>query len=109
MRTLNGQDRPREQKPQRANVLTSGQRFSVRLALATGATLAALLGVQTLALQDQSVSAAQTASVVTTSDDQASVVTNGSSTTIQATEQPATSVTIYTTSSQPRPSTRSSR
>jgi len=103
MRSLNGQDRPREQKPQRTNILTSGQRFSVRLALATGATLAALLGVQTLALQDQSVSAAQTSGIVNTSDDQASVASGFQS------EQPMTSVNIYTTSSQPRPSTRSSR
>ena len=133
MRTLNGQDRPREQKSQRANVLTGSQRFTVRVALATGATLAALMGVQTLALQEQTAYAAVD---TTTNNSQAALVTSGSSAAqsaqsvsqpavveatavptlvptvvVQPTAQPTTAaVTVTTTTStQPQPATKSSR
>ena len=129
MRSLNGQDTlQREQKPQRNNILTSGQRFSVRLALATGATLTALMGVQTLALQEQflytDTTSSVTASQIITTDaegNEVALVVNDSSTVIEATAtaqpieivqptaQPTTAAVVVTTSSQPRPSTRSSR
>ena len=118
MRSLNGQDTlQREQKPQRNNILTSGQRFSVRLALATGATLTALMGVQTLALQEQSLYADTTISVttsqITTTDaegNEVALVVNNPSAVIEATATAqSTTAVVVTTSSQPRPSTRSSR
>ncbi|SRR5260221_13475979 len=104
--------------PQRGGALNPTQRMSVRLALATGATIVTLLGAQILALQDQSGTTSQqnTANIVeqpvnntTNSNSGKSNTTNNTNTAISTPTATTSSVVINTSSSQPSPSTRSSR
>lgn len=54
------------------NTLSPARRFSIRVGLATGATITALLGAQTLAFMDQSTfAAAETTAPITTTADAA--------------------------------------
>ncbi len=116
---------------QRQGTLTSGWKTTVRVALATGATVATLIGTQVLALADQSANAASAANTAantqtansTTNDPNGTLNTNINDGPVYApadsTSQDSAQANAYSTrqrqtsispaSNQPAPYTRSSR
>ncbi len=111
---------------QRQGTLTSGWRTTVRIALATGATVATLIGTQVLALADQTSSAAASAQTVnsSTNDPNSTVNTDINNGPVfvpaDSTSQDSAQSNYYSTRqgrqstinpapNQPAPSTRSSR
>lgn len=105
----------------RGNGLNSTQRLSVRVALATAATIVTLMGAQILALQDQTANRSATAANVgdqtnstgntsnTASDSVNSPTIDASTTTNLSNNDTSQQVVISAAPSQPRPVTRSSR
>lgn len=112
-------------KSPRPGALNSTQRASVRLALATGATIVTLMGAQVLALQAQTTSDTTSqvesasngvgqpiSNIISTTTPGAPSTTNSgqsSKTTAVAPTVQSTQTTIQAAASQPRPRTRSSR
>ena len=113
----------RNTKEQRPGSLNSTQKMTVRLALATGATVVVLMGAQTLALFDQNWQTNANNAVVqqnqsnTNSDDTGSVDlsnqddSNGTDFAApqQSTFNQSQNFSVQSTSFQPRPRSRSSR
>ncbi len=108
---------------QRQGALTSGWKTTVRVALATGATVATLIGTQVLALADQAYntaqaagsSAANTSSSVNTDINKGPVIVPADSTSEDSAQGNLDASPRYRqsyvspSSNQPAPSTRSSR